>query len=34
MAQVKNNIFSDTSKKNKDGIVNIPVDIVRIKKGM
>ena len=31
MAQVKNSIFSETSKKNKDGIVNIPIDIGRIK---
>ena len=32
MAQVKNSIFSETSKKNKDGIVNIPIDIGKIKK--
>ena len=31
MAQVKNSIFSETSKKNKDGIVNIPIDIGKIK---
>ena len=31
MAQVKNSIFNDTSKKNKDGIVNIPVNIGKIK---
>ena len=31
MAQVKNSIFSETSKKKKDGIVNVPVDIARIK---
>ena len=31
MTQVKNSIFSETSKKNKDGIVNIPIDIGKIK---
>ena len=34
MAQVKNSIFSETSKKNNDGIVNIPVDIGRIKEDL
>ncbi len=31
MAQVKNSIFSETSKKNKDGIVNVPIDLGKIK---
>ena len=31
MAQEKNSIFSETSKKNKDGIVNVPIDIGKIK---
>ena len=26
----KNNIFVETSKKNKDGIINIPIDIGEI----
>ena len=31
MAQEQNSIFVETSKKNKDGIVNIPIDIRKIK---
>ena len=31
MAQVKNNIFSETSKKNNDWIINISVDIEKIR---
>lgn len=30
MAQKKNSIFVETSKKNKDGIINIPIDIGKI----
>ena len=31
MAQVKNSIFSETSTKNKDGIINIFVDIEKVR---
>jgi len=31
MAQVKISIFSETSKKNKDGIINISVDIEKVR---